>query len=287
MIDTNEQKLIEISVQAQVQTPASNSAYQVAADGTAYNVPFGRGICHSVKIGDSVFGWQADHVTPGVCAENPDMIKNKSLCQLVCIGNQATIISGDAKGETGIVTGLYGSFMNTGVILHFKPETLDKLDYNNTILIRAVGRGLVLNDFPQIKMLAIGPQLLKAMPLESRDGKLVVPVAARIPAHLMGDGIGPTSERGDFEIMTSDKQELADHELEKLSLGDLVAVMDYDNRFGRCFRRGAITIGVVVHGDSQWAGHGPGVTALFTIIEPVIQPELVREANIANYLNLL
>lgn len=286
MIKTNEKKLVELSVQAQVFTPSTNAAYQVTADGTAYNIPVARGICYSVKVGDSAFGWLADHATPGVCVENPDVNKNKAMCQLVCVGNQATIISGDARGEIGTVTGLYGSFINLGIAVHFKPETLDKISYGDNLLIRALGRGLVFEDFPSIKPLAIGPQLLNAMPLETQNGKLVVPVAGLVPAHLMGDGVGPTSERGDFEIMTSDKQDMADHGLDRLLLGDLVAILDYDNRFGRCFRRGAITIGVIVHGDSQWAGHGPGVTALFTAIDPVIQPEVVREANISKYLKL-
>ena len=43
-----------------------------------------------------------------------------------------------------------------------------------------------------------------------------------------------------------------------------MALEDCDNCFGRSYRRGALTVGVVVHSDCFVAGHGPGVTTLFT-----------------------
>ncbi|NQU74683.1 MAG: DUF4438 domain-containing protein, partial [Planctomycetes bacterium] len=53
------------------------------------------------------------------------------------------------------------------------------------------------------------------------------------------------------------------------------------------YRPGAISISIVIHGDSVGAGHGPGLTTLLTsgtgMIEPVIDPK----ANIVNTLNLL
>ena len=46
--------------------------------------------------------------------------------------------------------------------------------------------------------------------------------------------------------------------LDELRLGDLVAIIDADNSFGRVYRSGAVTIAVVSHGMSHIAGHGPG-----------------------------
>ena len=58
--------------------------------------------------------------------------------------------------------------------------------------------------------------------------------------------------------------------------------MDADTRYGRTYRTGSVTIGVVVHSDCILAGHGPGVTTLMTcktrLIEPVIDPK----ANLAD-----
>jgi hypothetical protein len=47
-------------------------------------------------------------------------------------------------------------------------------------------------------------------------------------------------------------------------LGDLVAVSDLDVRYNMGYRRGWLTVGVVVHGASPMPGHGPGITPILT-----------------------
>ena len=47
-------------------------------------------------------------------------------------------------------------------------------------------------------------------------------------------------------------------------LGDFVAVTDIDARFNMGYRRGWVTVGVVVHGASPQPGHGPGITPILT-----------------------
>jgi hypothetical protein len=47
-----------------------------------------------------------------------------------------------------------------------------------------------------------------------------------------------------------------------------------------------MTIGLIVHGDSRLAGHGPGVATLLTCRDPVIEPVITGNANIAQYLEL-
>lgn len=86
--------------------------------------------------------------------------------------------------------------------------------------------------------------------------------------------------------MTPDRNLIAELELNDLRFGELVALENTDNTYGRCFRRGAVTIGVVVHSDCIIAGHGPGITTIFTSRERKIAPEIVSEANLTSYLDL-
>ena len=49
-----------------------------------------------------------------------------------------------------------------------------------------------------------------------------------------------------------------------LRLGDLVAITDIDARFNAGYRRGWVSVGLVVRGGSPQPGHGPGVTVIFS-----------------------
>ena len=68
--------------------------------------------------------------------------------------------------------------------------------------------------------------------------------------------------------------------------GDFVALLDHDNRYGRAYRKGAISIGIIVHSDCLLAGHGPGVTTLMTCETPLIKPIKDAKANIADLLGI-
>jgi hypothetical protein len=74
--------------------------------------------------------------------------------------------------------------------------------------------------------------------------------------------------------------------LRELRLGDLVAIVDADNSFGRVYRSGAVTIGVVAHGMSYIADHGPGVTTILTSASGAIEPCIDAGANLATILGL-
>ena len=69
-------------------------------------------------------------------------------------------------------------------------------------------------------------------------------------------------------------------------IGDFVALQDHDNRFGRAYRKGAVSIGIVVHSDCLIAGHGPGVTTIMTCETSLIEPAIDPKANIANLLKI-
>ncbi|MHB8148137.1 MAG: DUF4438 family protein, partial [Vulcanimicrobiaceae bacterium] len=118
-------------------------------------------------------------------------------------------------------------------------------------------------------------------------GRIRARVAKRVPAAVMGSGLGrATVVRGDYDIQTFDDAMAEQYGLRDLRLGDIVAIVDADNSFGRIYRTGAISVGVVVHGRSYVAGHGPGVTTLLTSSVGAIDIEIDAQANLATILGL-
>jgi hypothetical protein len=101
----------------------------------------------------------------------------------------------------------------------------------------------------------------------------------------MGSGLGMGNcYSGDYDITTTDKKLIAELGIDKLRFGDIVAITDADNRFGRSYLTGAVSIGVVVHSDCLIAGHGPGVATLLTDIEGKIKPVIKEGSNVGAYL---
>ena len=60
---------------------------------------------------------------------------------LSCVGNEAIIMSGDAKNAKGIVTGKSGRFSEQ-VIITFSKKIREKISINDKILIKSIGVGL-------------------------------------------------------------------------------------------------------------------------------------------------
>ena len=160
--------------------------------------------------------------------------------------------------------------------------------YNDTVIIRGKGQGLRLTDYPDIALFNLDPTLLHAMKIRKIDGGVLeVPVTTIVPAVCMGSGIGSAHvAKGDYDIMTSDSDTVQEYGIDKIRLGDFVALLDHDNRYGRAYRKGAITIGIVIHSDCLEAGHGPGVTTLMTCAFPLIKPVIDPGANIADLLGI-
>jgi hypothetical protein len=266
-------------------TRRSGQTYGVTHDGRAVVLPGTGGIVYNVRVGDRAIGWASDHMEPGATIRNKDEAENGALNVLACIGNQAHLTSGEAKGATGTVTGKHGGAEH--VMVDFPPDALEQLAIGDKVQVRAYGRGLRLLDAPQVKLLNMSVQLLQALPAEVAGGTVVVPVAGIVPPELMGSGVGHSAERGDYDVQTADPGVLAEHGLAGLRLGDLVAIRDQDHSFGRGYRKGAMTVAVVSHSDSFIAGHGPGVTTLLTSAAAHILPRIApAEANIASLLGL-
>jgi len=286
---TNKDRLVMISVQGTIVKPEHSGRHGVAHDGKPFMLPGTGGITYNVKVGDPVFGWVADHVEPGVSTildqEKRDSGPNRGYNFYACVGNEARVVSGDAKGAKGIVTGHHGGAEH--VLIDFPDEVLEKLTMDDKILIKAFGQGLELLDYPDVHVYNIDPNLFEKLGIEEKDGKLFVPVVAVVPPYLMGSGIGSTSMgTGDYDIMTADQDALKEHGLLNLCFGDIVYIKDHDNSYGRCYRKGAASIGVVIHSDCKYAGHGPGVTIFMTSAKPLIEPVLNPDANIAKILKI-
>ena len=290
MFKTNEETIVEFLLQCQPGPPRTKGLWRVAHDGTPFILPSIGGITLNVQVGDPAFGWAGDHVEPGVSCtadtKKPFEHPNISLQVFSCAGNKAKVISGDAKGAIGYVIGHHGG--SEHVIVDFPREVKEELNYDDKIIIFARGQGLKLIDYQDIMLYNLDPMLLKKMKTKkSGKTKLEVPVTTIVPAVCMGSGVGaPHVAKGDYDIMTSDPETVKEYSLDKIRFGDFVALLDHDNRYGRAYRKGAITIGVVVHSDCLSAGHGPGVTTIMTCKTPLIKPVIEPQANIADLLKI-
>ncbi|HKM43043.1 MAG TPA: DUF4438 domain-containing protein [Limnochordia bacterium] len=289
MLRTNVDTLVKLSVQGQITPPLQRGAYRVDREGVPFVLPGTGGITYNVKVGHSAFGWVGDHVEPCVSTaatiDDRASTKNQAYNTLSCVGNEAVIISGDAKGAKGIVTGMHGGIEH--VIIDFADEDLEKMVIEDKVLIKAFGQGLQLLDYPGIMLRNLDPDLLGKLGIREEHGKLVVPVAGKVPARFMGSGLGSaTSASGDYDITTTDQEEIKALGIDQLKFGDLVALEDSDNRFGRSYRRGAISIGIVVHSDCLLAGHGPGVTTLLTAIDGSLEVTVDPQANLGRILDI-
>jgi hypothetical protein len=103
----------------------------------------------------------------------------------------------------------------------------------------------------------------------------------------MGSGLGRNnSYLGDCDIQLFDPEIVRRFRLDRLRFGDLVGIVDADHRFGRSFRTGAMTIGIIIHSDSTVSGHGPGVTTLLTGEARHLVPLRDPRANLAEILGV-
>jgi hypothetical protein len=290
MIRTNEKKLVEFSVQGTVVHQKLGSPFLAGADGIPRFTPRTGAIVYNVKVGDLACGWAADHIEPGVTSildqENPLSPKNEGYNAFACIGNDVKVVTGDAKGAWGTVTGKHGGAEH--VILDFADDVLDKLNMDDKFLIRACGQGMEFIDYPDIRVLNLSPKLLKLWKItENKNGTISVPVTRVVPAVLMASGIGKISPMlGDYDIQTHDPETFKEYGLCDIRIGDIVAIEDHQANFGRSYLKGSISVGIVLHGDSPLAGHGPGVVNILSCRTRLIKPVIDKNANIAYMLKI-
>jgi hypothetical protein len=248
------------------------SPYRVDRDGVSY-VPVGDGgIVLGLELGDSVFKLAADHAAPGACLLHQDAAARHALAAFACIGNRAVVRTGAAAGAAGTVIGKRGE--EGRVIVEFRPEDLAVMRPSDEVLVQASGQGWRPAGIPPVvAVMNLDPAAFAALPVQvSADGSTVTAaVRCSLPAKLAGNGIGRPAASWDLDLQLTPADVAASAgaadgagALPDVLLGDLVALTDIDARYNMGYRRGWLTVGVVVHGASPLPGHGPGITPILT-----------------------
>ncbi|MFW6028833.1 MAG: DUF4438 domain-containing protein, partial [Halanaerobiales bacterium] len=132
----NKDRLVMQAVQGKISHPAAGRVpFRMDREGKGNVLPGTGGISYNVQVGDPAFGWAGDHIEPGVSMKISDANRtndNYGLGLLACIGNKAKVVSGNAEGAEGIVTGLHGGINH--VIINFDSEDLEKMKIGDEIL---------------------------------------------------------------------------------------------------------------------------------------------------------
>ena len=295
-LEYNGDELVMMAVQGEIAHPGlGDPPYRITPDGDLGVYPGVGGITYNFRVGDSAVKIAADHVEPAVSVSSlgrdQDRTGRRSVAfnVLSCIGNEAIVMSGDAKGARGWVIGKHGGAEH--VMVDFPDDVYDLLAIEDVIQIRSMGTGMKLLNIDGVAVMNMSPQLMEALTRAgtgvTADGLLRVRVTHHVPAKIMGSGLGRNHvHKGDYDIQLYDEQVVAEHDLDTLRFGDIVAITDADNTYGRIYRTGAISIGVVVHSRSWTAGHGPGVTTLFSSREGRIETVIDADANLAQLLRI-
>lgn len=203
---------------------------------------------------------------------------------LACIGNEARVLTGEAKGAKGFYIGRHAG---SDDLVWFPRHIIEKLTIDDKIQIRAKGVGLRIEGFEDVRVNKLSPEVLEKMILKIEENQLVVPVAKEVPGHIMGSGIGfPFIETLDYDIQTTDPWVVEKYNLKDLKLGDVVAIRDHYDSYGTGRYEGAVTIGVCIHGFSESPGHGPGLNPVLSALPGRIKTIIDPKANIAYYLGI-
>jgi hypothetical protein len=260
---TNAAGLVSQVLTGEVWPPlADRHGFRVGPDGQPFALPGMGGMTLGVHCGDPATGYASDHLEPGASIRHRDPAANMAVQFLTCVGNQVTVASGPAMGEAGHVIGQHAY-----VLVDFPEPVATQITTGDAVTIVATGQGLALTEHPDIVVKNCSPGLLAAMPGGTRpDGRLEVHVAARVPAEAIGAGVGMISEYANTDLMGAYAGLGSDLSLglETLRVGDIVALVDQDHRYGRGYRRDFLTIGVISTGQCVLFGHGPGPSSLLS-----------------------
>ena len=274
--------LVGMAVTGQVSQPAlRRGGYVHRPDGIGEILPGMYGINYSARVGDRAFGWAGDHVEPGVSIAHTDERSDFALHYLTCIGNEAQVTTGLAKGATGVITGEHAR-----LLVDFEPDALERMSVGDRIQIHALGRGLRLESHPEIEFKKTSPALALALGLEEDGPRILCPVAMELPPPIMGSGAELNAEFVDQDLMSGDRALMSELGIDGMRLGDLIGIRNVDHRYGRSYRDGWTAICLCIHGDSVMTGHGPGILTLATGPSHLLDFRLDPTANIAHSLGI-
>lgn len=241
---------------------ADRHAFRVDADGRPFVLPGMGGVTLGVHCGQPATGLAGDHVEPGMSVRHRDPRANDALQFLSCVGNVVRVDSGPAAGAEGVVIGQHAY-----VLVDMCEDVLAQVTTGDLVTVFARGQGLELVDHPAITVKNCSPDLLAGIEGGTRsDGRLTVHVAAVVPPEAVGAGSGMISEYANTDLMgayagMADDLSLG---LEGLRIGDVVALTHQDHRFGRGYREGWTTVGVISTGACRLFGHGPGPSSILS-----------------------
>ena len=194
------------------------------------------------------------------------------------------MLSGEARGARGFYIGRHAG---SDDLCWFSKETKDKMTLNDRIQVRARGVGLKIQGFEDVRVNKLSPEALENMGIEIQRDQLIVPVVMEIPGHIMGSGLGwGVVENVDYDVQTTDPATVEKYNLKSLRLGDLVAIRDHYDCYGVGRYKDAITIGVCIHGWSDYSGHGPGLNPVMAALPGKIKPRIDPHANMAYILGI-
>lgn len=260
---TNSGRLVAQPLRGEVWPPGGDRhAYRVDADGESFVLPGMGGVTLGVHPGDRATGYASDHLEPGLSIRHREAGPNWALQFLSCIGNRITVRSGPAAGARGVVVGQHAF-----VLADLTEADLAEVAPGDVIDVLAHGQGLRLDDHPDVVIKNVDPRLLSSLGVHTRDdGRLGVPVTATVPAAAVGAGAGMVSEFANTDLMGAYEGQAADLSLglEGLRIGDVVALEEQDHRFGRGWRPGWLTVGVISTGHCRLFGHGPGPSSILS-----------------------
>jgi hypothetical protein len=263
MITTNATRLVAQPLVGEVWPPtADRHAYRIDADGVPFLLPGMGGVTLGVHPGDAAAGYAADHLEPGLSVRHKDAAANYALQFLSCVGNRVTVRSGAAAGAVGRVIGQHAY-----VLIDMPDDALEQMTVGDSVILHATGQGVRLTDHPDVIVKNADPALFDALGIDTApDGRLRVGVAARVPSAAVGAGAGMVSEYANTDLMGAYVGQGEDLSLglESLRIGDVVVLADQDHRYGRGYREGFTTIGVISTGHCRLFGHGPGPSTILS-----------------------
>ena len=262
-VETNKDSLVTQVLSGEVWPALSDRhAYRVDPDGRPFVLPGMGGVTLGVHCGDLATGYAGDHVEPGLSVRHRDPDANMALQFLSCVGNTVRVAAGPAEGAEGFVIGQHAY-----VLVDLPEASMEEVTTGDPVTVFASGQGLQFLDHPHIVVKNASPLLVDALPGASRaDGRLEVHVAAVVPPEAVGAGSGMASEYANTDLMGAyaGMSEDLSLGLEGLRVGDVVALTDQDHSFGRGYREGYLTIGVISTGHCMLFGHGPGPSSLLS-----------------------
>jgi hypothetical protein len=260
---SNKDHLLQQVLAGEVWPPlADRHGYRVDPDGRAFFLPGMGGVTLDVHVGDRATGFTGDHVEPGLSVRHAETSANYALQYLSCIGNRVEVTSGPGAGAAGFVIGQHAY-----VLVDMDEADMRHVTTGDQVTVFAHGQGLRLSDHPSIVVKNCSPALLDAMAGgTTANGQLEVHVAMTVPADAIGAGAGMASEYANTDLMGAyvglgDDLSLG---LEGLRVGDVVAMPDQDHRFGRGYRPGWTTIGIISTASCMLFGHGPGPSSIMS-----------------------